>query len=114
MFQSMLFQIREGVFRALTRVHVQPAEPAPAEDAVEEGNAPAEAPQQEAPKAKPTLSLRHKENDDLAYSGSHGCRQPTRQGQAPRGPQRSLPLRQRQEVQKVLRHGQSLAAPDHH
>ena len=69
MFQSMLFQIREGVFRALTRVHVQPAEPAPAEDAVEEGNAPAEAPQQEAPKAKPTLSLRHKEND-LAYSGS--------------------------------------------
>ena len=39
-------------------------------DAVEEGNAPAEAPQQEAPKAKPTLSLRHKENDDLAYSGS--------------------------------------------
>ena len=29
-----------------------------------------EAPQQEAPKAKPTLSLRHKENDDLAYSGS--------------------------------------------
>ena len=70
MFQSMLFQIREGVFRALTRVHVQPAEPAPAEDAVEEGNAPAEAPQQEAPKAKPPLSLRHKENDDLAYSGS--------------------------------------------
>ena len=70
MFQSMLFQIREGVFRALTRVHVQPAEPAPAEDAVEESNAPAEAPQQEAPKAKPTLSLRHKENDDLAYSGS--------------------------------------------
>ena len=70
MFQYMLFQIREGVFRALTRVHVQPAEPAPAEDAVEEGNAPAEAPQQEAPKAKPTLSLRHKENDDLAYSGS--------------------------------------------
>ena len=70
MFQSMLFQIREGVFRALTRVHVQPAEPAPAEDAVKEGNAPAEAPQQEAPKAKPTLSLRHKENDDLAYSGS--------------------------------------------
>ena len=70
MFQSMLFQIREGVFRALTRVHVQPAEPAPVEDAVEEGNAPAEAPQQEAPKAKPTLSLRHKENDDLAYSGS--------------------------------------------
>ena len=70
MFQSMLFQIREGVFRALTRVHVQPAEPAPAEDAVEEGNDPAEAPQQEAPKAKPTLSLRHKENDDLAYSGS--------------------------------------------
>ena len=70
MFQSMLFQIREGVFRALTRVHVQPAEPGPAEDAVEEGNAPAEAPQQEAPKAKPTLSLRHKENDDLAYSGS--------------------------------------------
>ena len=70
MFQAMLFQIREGVFRALTRVHVQPAEPAPAEDAVEEGNAPAEAPQQEAPKAKPTLSLRHKENDDLAYSGS--------------------------------------------
>ncbi|MGF0009180.1 preprotein translocase subunit SecA [Desulfovibrio sp. SGI.102] len=70
MFQSMLFQIREGVFRALTRVHVQPAEPAPAEDAVEGGNAPAEAPQQEAPKAKPTLSLRHKENDDLAYSGS--------------------------------------------
>ena len=70
MFQSMLFQIREGVFRALTRVHVQPAEPAPAEGAVEEGNAPAEAPQQEAPKAKPTLSLRHKENDDLAYSGS--------------------------------------------
>ena len=70
MFQSMLFQIREGVFRALTHVHVQPAEPAPAEDAVEEGNAPAEAPQQEAPKAKPTLSLRHKENDDLAYSGS--------------------------------------------
>ena len=70
MFQSMLFQIREGVFRALTRVHVQPADPAPAEDAVEEGNAPAEAPQQEAPKAKPTLSLRHKENDDLAYSGS--------------------------------------------
>ena len=70
MFQSMLFQIREGVFRALTRVHVQPAEPAPAEDAGEEGNAPAEAPQQEAPKAKPTLSLRHKENDDLAYSGS--------------------------------------------
>ena len=70
MFQSMLFQIREGVFRALARVHVQPAEPAPAEDAVEEGNAPAEAPQQEAPKAKPTLSLRHKENDDLAYSGS--------------------------------------------
>ena len=70
MFQSMLFQIREGVFRALTRVHVQPAEPAPAEDTVEEGNAPAEAPQQEAPKAKPTLSLRHKENDDLAYSGS--------------------------------------------
>ena len=70
MFQSMLFQIREGVFRALTRVHVQPAEPAPAEDAVEEGNAPGEAPQQEAPKAKPTLSLRHKENDDLAYSGS--------------------------------------------
>ena len=70
MFQSMLFQIREGVFRALTRVHVQPAEPVPAEDAVEEGNAPAEAPQQEAPKAKPTLSLRHKENDDLAYSGS--------------------------------------------
>ena len=70
MFQSMLFQIREGVFRALTRVHVQPAEPAPAEGAVEEGNAPAEAQQQEAPKAKPTLSLRHKENDDLAYSGS--------------------------------------------
>ena len=70
MFQSMLFQIREGVFRALTRVHVQPAEPAPVEDAVEEGNAPAEAPQQEAPKAKPTLSLRHKETDDLAYSGS--------------------------------------------
>ena len=70
MFQSMLFQIREGVFRALTRVHVQPAEPAPAEGAVEEGNAPAETPQQEAPKAKPTLSLRHKENDDLAYSGS--------------------------------------------
>ena len=70
MFQSMLFQIREGVFRALTRVHVQPAEPAPAEGAVEEGNAQAEAPQQEAPKAKPTLSLRHKENDDLAYSGS--------------------------------------------
>ena len=70
MFQSMLFQIREGVFRALTRVHVQPAEPAPAEDTVEEGNAPVEAPQQEAPKAKPTLSLRHKENDDLAYSGS--------------------------------------------
>ena len=70
MFQSMLFQIREGVFRALTRVHVQPAEPAPAEDVVEEDNAPAEAPQQEAPKAKPTLSLRHKENDDLAYSGS--------------------------------------------
>ena len=70
MFQSMLFQIREGVFRALTRVHVQPAEPAPTEGAVEEGNAPAEAPQQEAPKAKPTLSLRHKENDDLAYSGS--------------------------------------------
>ena len=70
MFQSMLFQIREGVFRALTRVHVQPAEPAPAEGAVEEGNAPAEAPQQEALKAKPTLSLRHKENDDLAYSGS--------------------------------------------
>ena len=70
MFQSMLFQIREGVFRALTRVHVQPAEPAPAEGAVEEGNAPTEAPQQEAPKAKPTLSLRHKENDDLAYSGS--------------------------------------------
>ena len=70
MFQSMLFQIREGVFRALTRVHVQPAELAPAEDVVEEGNAPAEAPQQEAPKAKPTLSLRHKENDDLAYSGS--------------------------------------------
>ena len=70
MFQSMLFQIREGVFRALTRVHVQPAAPAPAEAAVEEGNAPAEAPQQEAPKAKPTLSLRHKENDDLAYSGS--------------------------------------------
>ena len=70
MFQSMLFQIREGVFRALTRVHVQPAEPAPAGGAVEEGNAPTEAPQQEAPKAKPTLSLRHKENDDLAYSGS--------------------------------------------
>ena len=70
MFQSMLFQIREGVFRALTRVHVQPAEPAPAEDAVEEGNAPTEAPQKEAPKAKPTLSMRHKENDDLAYSGS--------------------------------------------
>ena len=70
MFQSMLFQIREGVFRALTRVHVQPAAPAPAQDALEDAKAPGEAPQQEAPKAKPTLSLRHKENDDLAYSGS--------------------------------------------
>ena len=70
MFQAMLFQIREGVFRALTRVHVQPAEPAPAEGAAEEGHAQDEAPQQEAPKAKPTLSLRHKESDDLAYSGS--------------------------------------------
>ena len=70
MFQSMLFQIREGVFRALTRVHVQPAEAAPAEGAVENGSAPDDVPQQEAPKAKPTLSLRHKENDDLAYSGS--------------------------------------------
>ena len=70
MFQAMLFQIREGVFRALTRVHVQPAEPAPAEGAAEEGHAQDEAPQQEAPRAKPTLSLRHKESDDLAYSGS--------------------------------------------
>ena len=80
MFQSMLFQIREGVFRALTRVHVQPAEPAPVEDAVEEGNAPAEAPQQEAPKAKPTLSLRHKENDDLAYSGNQPAKAKPRVG----------------------------------
>ena len=76
MFQAMLFQIREGVFRALTRVHVQPApaEPAAEEEALPaDGEAPAEAPRQEAPKAKPTLTLRHKENDDLAYSGSQSA-----------------------------------------
>ena len=47
MFQSLLFQIRENVFRALTRVHVQ-AEPVNAADidaeAAPEAPAPAPAP----------------------------------------------------------------------
>ncbi len=46
-FQNMLFQIREGVFRTLTRVHVQP-----------------ESREEEAP------ALRHREEEqDLSYSG---------------------------------------------
>ena len=53
-FQNMLFQIREGVFRTLTRVHVQP-----------------EAPEEEA------QALRHKEEaQDLSYSGGSEVQPP--------------------------------------
>ncbi|WP_296304070.1 preprotein translocase subunit SecA [uncultured Desulfovibrio sp.] len=53
-FQTMLFQIREGVFRTLTRVHVQP-----------------ESREEEAP------ALRHrKEEQDLSYSGGSEAEPP--------------------------------------
>ena len=80
MFQSLLFQIRENVFRALTRVHVQ-AEPANAADidaeAAPEAPAPAPAPTaeeearalEEAQQEAIAAGFRHKDTGRLSYSG---------------------------------------------
>ena len=63
LFQSMLFQIRESVFRALTRIRVAPAEPVV--DAIEV------APEEAAPQGQPLArEFRHKERaSSLSYSG---------------------------------------------
>jgi len=69
MFQAMLFQIREGVFRALTRIRVQ-VEPLPEENADQQ--APEQAPEQpvEEPQGRPLArEYRHKESaGQLSYS----------------------------------------------
>ncbi len=64
MFQAMLFQIRENVFRALCRVRLAPAETAPVE-AIEI------APESEEPQGQPLArEYRHKEDQGkLSYSG---------------------------------------------
>ncbi|QTO41107.1 preprotein translocase subunit SecA [Desulfovibrio desulfuricans] len=68
MFQAMLFQIRESVFRALTRIRVQ-IEPIPAEPEQQE----VEAPVQEMQHSPVSREYRHKEsNSQLSYS-SGGC-----------------------------------------
>ena len=64
MFQAMLFQIRESVFRALTRIRVQ-IEPIPAEPEQQE----VEAPVQEMQHSPVSREYRHKEsNSQLSYS----------------------------------------------
>ena len=64
MFQAMLFQIRESVFRALTRIRVQ-IEPIPAEQEQQEVEAPVEEPQH----SPVSREYRHKEsNSQLSYS----------------------------------------------
>ena len=64
MFQAMLFQIRESVFRALTRIRVQ-IEPIPAEPEQQEVEVPVEEPQH----SPVSREYRHKEsNSQLSYS----------------------------------------------
>ena len=64
MFQAMLFQIRESVFRALTRIRVQ-IEPIPAEPEQQEVEVPAEEPQH----SPVSREYRHKESSSqLSYS----------------------------------------------
>jgi len=64
MFQAMLFQIRESVFRALTRIRVQ-IEPIPAEPEQQEVEAPIEEPQH----SPVSREYRHKESSSqLSYS----------------------------------------------
>ena len=64
MFQAMLFQIRESVFRALTRIRVQ-IEPIPAEPEQQEVEVPVEEPQL----SPVSREYRHKEsNSQLSYS----------------------------------------------
>ncbi|MGD9576124.1 preprotein translocase subunit SecA [uncultured Desulfovibrio sp.] len=64
MFQAMLFQIRESVFRALTRIRVQ-IEPIPAEPEQQEVEAPIEEPQL----SPVSREYRHKESSSqLSYS----------------------------------------------
>ncbi|MGV7004567.1 preprotein translocase subunit SecA [Desulfovibrio sp. QI0442] len=64
MFQAMLFQIRESVFRALTRIRVQ-IEPIPAEPEQQEVETPVDEPQH----SPVSREYRHKEsNSQLSYS----------------------------------------------
>ena len=80
MFQSLLFQIRENVFRALTRVHVQ-AEPVNAAD-IDAAAAPAEEPAAPAPEEEAraleearqeavAAGFRHRDTGGLSYSGGN-------------------------------------------
>ena len=80
MFQSLLFQIRENVFRALTRVHVQ-AEPVNAAD-IDAAAAPVEEPAaptpeeearalEEAQQEAIAAGFRHKDTGSLSYSGGN-------------------------------------------
>ena len=65
MFQAMLFQIRESVFRTLTRVHVR-LEEAAAQNAAAAANAVEASEPEGTPLAR---QYRHKEDSGLSYSG---------------------------------------------
>ena len=82
LFQQLIYSIRDAAIRALSRVRIK-----------------AEVQEQE---------FQHKdETANLQYSGSAPAedpkKAPTRRGRPQGRPQRSLPLRQRQEIQEVLR-----------
>ena len=92
MFQELLVHIREGAFRALTRVRVEQRPTEVAEEVVA------------APEPEPMFQ--HKEQpQQLSYSNEPKICSglPLRPKREQAGPQRSLSLRQRQKVQEVLR-----------
>ncbi|MGV6995913.1 preprotein translocase subunit SecA [Desulfovibrio sp. QI0430] len=81
MFQAMLFQIRESVFRALTRIRVQ-IEPIPAEPEQQEVEVPVEEPQH----SPVSREYRHKEsNSQLSYSSGGSI------SEAPKKPAKAAP-----------------------
>ena len=81
MFQAMLFQIRESVFRALTRIRVQ-IEPIPAEPEQQEVEVPVEEPQL----SPVSREYRHKEsNSQLSYSSGGSI------SEAPKKPAKAAP-----------------------
>ena len=92
MFQELLVHIREGAFRALTRVRVEQRPTEVAEEVVR-ARAGTDVPAQGAAAAAFLLQRTRR--------SARGSRSGQSREQA--GPQRSLSLRQRQKVQEVLR-----------